>query len=247
MYLLFSKPNECSAPFAAVVSSDVNTIPLQARVVDFVHDTYMVTFSITLVWPSNTTCVSNWYDTNTLDGSYTVGWYIGESGAYSIGGVQMEFTSMYANALQFNLHTWPYPFGTTCNYPAKEGDDDNTPGGIFTIQSNNNAGLFLNIHAGKWFKDRVTECTYAWMGGRLKLALHDYDSSANVVNVNDIQDEKIGILLFEVSAPQSLDCVVGTYMEIGELSNLDNVPYVLNTYEKIDTQPSASKVAVFGE
>ena len=237
---------ECSAPFAAVVSNDVNTIPLQARVVDLIHDTYMVTFSITLVWPSNETCVSSWYDTNTLQGTYTVGWYIGESGAYSVGGVQMEFTSMTVNALEFNQATWPYPFGTECNYPTEDDDDDHSPGGIFTIQSNNNPGMFLNIHANSWFKNRVTECNYAWLSGRLKLSPHDYDISASLVNPNDIQDEKVGIFLFEVQAPHSLDCVVGTYMEIGELSNLDQLPYVINTYKKIDSRPSSSSVAVFG-
>lgn len=228
-----------------MISGNPNTIPLQARVVDFVFNDYMVTFSIKLVWPSNETCVSDWYNTNNLKGSYTVGYFIGEAGAYDVNGVQMEFLKMTTNAIELNRATWPYGFGSECNYPTQYGDDDRSPGGVFTLQSQNNPGMFLNVHVGAWHKTATTKCSYAWLGGYFMIKPHDFDASAGLVDINDIRDETLGIFLFDASTPHSIDCLAGSYLEVGELSDVGDSAYVINTYHLFDTR-STSKVAVFG-
>ena len=90
-----------------------------------------------------------------------MGWFIGDSGAYNVAGVQMEFLTMNIGAIEFGTILWPYKFGTSCNYPPEDGDDDRSPGAIFTIQSDTNAGMFLSVRAGNWLKSQDTMCNYA--------------------------------------------------------------------------------------
>jgi hypothetical protein len=242
--IVFSSYLLCSAPFAQAINNDPNTVPLQARVDDFVFNNNMVTFTIKLIWPSNKTCVSEWYDSNAVQGTYSVGWYIGESGAYNVSGIQMEFAKVTVNALGFNWATWPYSYGSSCNYPSQAGDDDVSPGGILTLQTQNNPGMFLSVHAANWYKSATSKCTYSWMGGLFKLAPHDHDVSAGTIDINEIQDETLGVFLLDVSTPWLLDCFAGSYIEVGELSDLQHYAHVINTFTTIDT--SASLIGLFG-
>ena len=234
-----------SSVFASNGYSD--QIPLGARVEELLDNSgaeAIVTFSVKLVWPSNQTCVSNWFQGGVPEGTFSVGWYVGETGGYSVSGVQMEFVTASVNALNWNLATWPYPFGADCNYPSQDGDDDYSPGAIFTIQSNNNAGQYLSVRASSWFKTDTTKCTYAWAGGHMRLYPHDYDAEAGLINANQIQDETVGVFLYDTRFPQALDCVGGSYMEIGQVDGLTSSPYQLSMYQPVDT--STTSLGVFG-
>jgi hypothetical protein len=225
-------------------------VPIKARVNEIVDDgswgISALTFRIQLVWPSNKTCVSEWYDASAVEGgTYTVGWYVGETGAYSVSGVQMEFLTTSANAVDFSAATWSYPYGTDCNYPSQSGDDDYSPGAIFTIQSDNNNGEFLNVRAAQWFKNSVTKCNYAWAGGRIRLYPHDSGGSSSLIDLTTIQEETVGIFLFDTRHPQSIDCLANSYLQIGQITDLHNSPQQLTQpYQTIDT--SSVSFGVFG-
>ena len=234
-----------STPFAPTGYTD--EVPVQPRVVSLVDNEgaeEVVTFSIELVWPSNRTCVSEWNDGSAPQGSYTVAWYVGETGGYSVSGVQMEFATSTVTAFQWNLANWKHSFGTECHYPTEEGDDDHSPGAIITLQSDNNAGQYLNVRTTNWFKNEETECDYSWHGGHMRMFPHDYTAADGLIDLNDIQDEKVGIFLFDLRYPRTLDCVANTYIEIGMTTALTSDKEHLKTYATIDT--SVTSVGVFG-
>lgn len=78
----------------------------------------------------------------------------------------------------------------------------------------------------------------------MRLYPHDYDVNAGLINIYQIQDETVGVFLFDTRFPQSLDCVAGSYLEIGQVDGLTSSPLQLNMYQPVDT--STSQVGVFG-
>lgn len=234
-----------SAVFSQNGYSD--SIPVEARVIELVDNAgvaAVVSFNVMLVWPSNKTCVSEWNDGGAPQGSYTVGWYVGERGGYTVSGVQVEFMTATVKAADFNLVTWLYTFGIACNYPTLNGDNDYSPGAIFTIQSNNNAAQYLTVRTKHWFKTEKTKCAYAWAGGEMRLYPHEYDSAAGLIDPSQIQDETVGVFLFDTRFPQSLDCVGGSYLEIGQLPAFNSDPHQFSMYQAVDT--SVQHVGLFG-
>ena len=234
------------AVFLANEYSD--NIPLEARVVDYDNANQggnkVVTFSITLVWPSNQTCVSDWYAGTAPEGDYTIGWYVGEAGAYDVSGVQMEFMTIDVNAYEWTTATWPSTFGSDCNYPTQDGDDDYAPGAMFTLQSNNNAGQYLTVRSSSWFKSSRTKCNYAWAAGDLRMYPHDYNSDDGLIDVNSIQAETVGMVVFDTRHPHTLDCFGGSFIEIGQINDMSSTPRQFPMYEALDT--SSTNLGVFG-
>lgn len=102
-----------STPFASNGYSD--EIPIGARVEELLDNSgakEIVTFQIKLIWPSNKTCVSEWNDGGIPVGSFSVGWYVAETGGYSVSGVQMEFITTSVNALDWYgyIYIWVYGY-----------------------------------------------------------------------------------------------------------------------------------------
>mmetsp|Transcript_13366 Transcript_13366/g.21905 ORF Transcript_13366/g.21905 Transcript_13366/m.21905 type:complete len:445 (+) Transcript_13366:32-1366(+) len=234
-----------STVFASNGYSD--NIPVEPRIVELIDTEGAeenVYFSLTLIWPSNKTCVSEWTDGSSPQGTYTVGWYVGEEGGYSVSGVQMEFAKASVNAVAWNLANWRHNFGTDCNYPSQDDDDDHSPGAIFTIQSDNNAGQYLTVRSSSWFKNERTKCDYAWAGGYMRLYPHDFDKEAGLIDINEIRDEDVGVFLFDIRHPRTLDCFAGNYIEMSITSAFSSDSFRFDMYNAIDT--STTQFGVFG-
>lgn len=227
-----------STVFSSSEYSDA--IPLEARVEQLADNGGAAVFTVQLVWPSNKTCVSEWSDGSSPQGSYTVGWYVGETGGYSVSGVQMEFVTAPVNAQSWTKTTWPYTFGSACHYPAQSGDDSYSPGAIFSLQSNNNDLQYLTVRSSSWFQTDRTQCNYAWKAGDLRMYPHD----SNTVDTSAIQEETVGVLLFDTRFPQTLDCLAGSYLEIGQVTTLTDQPFQFIMYQPVDT--SSVSLGVFG-
>lgn len=233
-----------SAPLAGAIDTP-STVPVQAKVKSFLYNNNStMSFDIELIWPSNETCTSGWYDSTSLKGTFAVGWYIGESGAYNVSGIQMEFLTVSVNAQEFTQSGWIYPFGKSCTYPSQSGDNDYAPGAMFTIQTDNNPGMFLTVRSSAWYKTSSTGCNYGWNQGSFRLFPHEYESGG--MNLTKIKSEDVGVFLFDSRVPLSMDCLVGTYIELGEINQLNHVAHMLPTHKRFDTRISSTGTAVFG-
>lgn len=186
----------CSA--ATIYNDATDSQPISA-IMDIVSDTDQVAFKVRIAMPN---CSSEWW-TPTAVSNISVSWMVVEKGGYKVNDAQIVVGSSEIDTQPTKIQ-WAFTFGSTCNNPTTQNDDDYMPGAIMTLQTNNNPHqLVFPRVTSSWHKSESNVCQYSWKYGHVFLKPPD-----NVTT--DIQAETVGYMVFEMT--NALQCIDGSHV-----------------------------------
>lgn len=199
-----------------------------------------VSFTLKLLSTNDSSCSKQWWIPSVYSDTLDVSWFIVEEGGYLINGSQVVVGTAEISGYVTKVD-WEFSFGSSCNYPSHEEDDDYAPGGIFSLQTTNNDGIYLTARTTEWWhKGDTNKCSYAWYTGRFFLEPHDgYPPDDRFL----LHTETLAYFLFDRN-PMVVDCLSGYLLEIGTINGLTDQPTFFPLKHSVDVQ--TNNVGVFG-